>query len=141
MSEDNPKVMLGGREFPVPELGIYQLRKVVPAMSKLVRIFDDPAGALMAFDEESFDLMLDTVFVGIAPGSPGFTKADFDKLPAKPLELAMAMRTIALQSGMAQAKKPGEPDTGEALATASSTGMKSSRRSASRQAGLGTTSN
>lgn len=140
MAED-PKVTIGGREFPVPELAIDQLETVFPAMGTLARIFNDPANALASFDSATFKLLLDTVFVGIMAGSPGFTMADFRKLKAKPMELVAAMHTIALQSGMATRKSEGATNgAGEAMAAGSSIGTESSPKSVALPDGAGTTS-
>jgi hypothetical protein len=133
----DPVVTIGGREFPVPELSIYQLREVFPAMGALSALGESPT-RLLHISREDFALLLDTIFIGIAPGSPGFTRAEFDKLPAKPAELLGALTAVARQSGMlaAEGKANG---AGEDQAAIPSTGTKSSRISSERRAGRGTT--
>jgi hypothetical protein len=109
-----PVVSIGRREFPVPELVIEQMRVVYPAIGRLSRFFAG-GNALLAIDQENMSLLLDTVFVGIASGSPGFTRQEFQQLPAKPLELITALGVIADQGGMLDATGEGAP-TGEAVA-------------------------
>lgn len=106
---DDPVVELGKRKFPVPELVIEQMRDVYPAVGHLSRFLAGGAAALMAMDTENMDLLLKTIFIGIAPGSPGFTRAEFNKLTAKPVQLIEALTVIAKQGGMIEENpKPGE---------------------------------
>lgn len=98
----DPVVSIGRREFPVPELVVDQMRVVYPAVGKLSRFLAGGAQALLAIDQETMDLLINTIFVGIAPGSPGFTQAQFMKLPAKPVELIRALTVVAKQGGMVE---------------------------------------
>lgn len=133
----NPTVSLGGREFPVPELAIEQLREVFPALTRLATLSDQP-DFLLRMTKEEFSLLIDTVWVGVAAGSPGFTRQEFEKLPAKPLEFATALNVIALQSGMAERREPNGKAVGEAVAASLPIGTRSSRKSSARPAGTGT---
>lgn len=135
----DPVVTIGGRDFPVPELAIEQLREVFPALGTLAILAESPT-SLVRISREDFGLLLNTIFVGIAEGSPGFTRKQFDKLKAKPQELISALTVVAQQSGML--KKPGETNgAGEDQATVPSIGTQSSPESSELQAGLGITSN
>jgi hypothetical protein len=136
----DPVVTLGGRDFPVPELAIAQLRKVFPALGHLAHLSSSSA-SLLTISEDDFALLVDTIWIGVAGGSPGFTRKDFDALPAKPAELLRALTVIAQQSGMLAKPGEGKPNgAGEAQATAPSIGMGSSPVSSAPPAGPGTTS-
>lgn len=111
-----PVAKIGRREFPVPELVVEQMRVVYPAIGRLSRFFAGGPQALLSIDGETWGLLLDTVFIGIAKGSPGFTRREFDALPAKPIELIEALNIIARQGGMSE-EGDGERKPGEAEAT------------------------
>jgi hypothetical protein len=134
---DLPKISLGGREFPVPELAVAQLREVFPALARLAILANDP-DFLVHLNRDDFSLLIDTVWVGIAAGTPGFARQDFEKLPAKPIEFALALNVIARQSGMIERKEAGNGAVGEAVAASLPIGTRSSRKSSARPAGLGT---
>jgi hypothetical protein len=135
---ENPTVSLGGRDFSVPPMAIAQLREVFPALTKLAVLSDQP-DFLIRISKEDFGLLIDTVWIGIAAGSPGFTRQEFEKLPAKPLEFAEALSIIAMQSGMAKPREPNRKAVGEAVAASLPIGTRSSRKSSAQPAGPGTT--
>jgi hypothetical protein len=119
--DEIPSVTIGGRAFAVPRLVIKQLKVVVPGIFKLQKILPKP-GEDVSLDDETFGLLLDVVFVGISAGSPGFTRQNFEELPASPAELLDALGVISGQTGMekvrpAAAEAAGN-GTGEAKAAA-----------------------
>jgi hypothetical protein len=110
----DPVVTLGKREFPVPELVVEQMREVYPAVGQLSRFLAGGAASLLAIDTETMDLLIKTVFIGIAPGTPGFTRAEFMKLTAKPVQLIHALTVIAKQGGMIEEAPGNASGEGEA---------------------------
>jgi hypothetical protein len=105
-------VTIGGREFPVPPLAIKDLRVIVP---NVVHLQKSALNGTALLGGDDFGLLIDTVFSGVAAGSPGFKREDFDALPATPRELIAALTVVAEQTGMSA--EPGEQRAGEDQAT------------------------
>lgn len=117
---DVPTVTLGGREFPIPELAVRQLRKVRRPMIDLSNLIVNSHGVgnvLLDLSDEEYDrLVIDTVYWALTRGTKDLTKEEFLDLSASESELMTAWVVARKQAGAFIAKSAEEPDSGEAAA-------------------------
>lgn len=147
---DAPTIRVAGRDWPVPELAVKQLRIVIPALLKLnplmIRMQEVAGEALKAVDAaklenrelsardlrwidrialstEDFDLLCDVVFLGITRGTPGFSRAEFDNMPVSTEDLLSALPVVAEQSRGVRREPTGGKPVGESAAGGNSTSI------------------
>lgn len=115
MAETTPSILLGGKEYPVKQLVIAQLRVVVPAMQRLGRIKPDQ------MTQEQMDDLIEVLYQAVSPGQEKpLTRDEFMAIPASPIELILAIPVVAQQAGMELQKVDGP--AGEAPAGRKRTG-------------------
>lgn len=95
---DSPTIRLGGKDVPVPELAIRQLRVVLPGLAALRRVSLDTISA------EEIDTMSDVILAAVQRSQPDVTKDQFLDWPMSVMEMIQALPVIAAQSGMATSK-------------------------------------
>lgn len=142
-----PRIVLDGREWPVPRFGIQQNRIAYPLLATIVqplrrRVLAQVQAMIAAggkapeqiaarsvaveveFTTEVIDAMAAIAFAALTRGHR-ITREQFDALPLQPMELYEAMGTCAVQSGMwisGPAQPPSAIPSGEATEVATSTG-------------------
>lgn len=126
-SSRTPAVTLAGRQWPIPELAVRQLREVrAPLLEFNERIRKLPReNALDAFTTMAKDefnrLVIEPVFWGLTRAHPKLTMDEFLDMPISDMELIAALGVVQKQSGLfipAQ-KMEGNAPQGEAKAAES----------------------
>ena len=112
---DTPTVTLGGRQWPVPELTIRQLRAcrrpiidLTDALSPVVekgeggeaKVVTTTGERVMHLPAEQFDQMCDVVYHGLTRVHPNLTPQEFDALEATDSEIFLAFLVVRRQSGI-----------------------------------------
>ena len=108
-----PTVEICGEHYPVPPITARQQRVIVPAIMKLtphLRRFaqapkndkgeiepDAVIDLLASMDEQTYGLILDTVYWGIHKSTPNLTREQFEDLPMSPGELMAAFWVVIAQ--------------------------------------------
>ena len=132
-------VVLGGRSYPVPPLAIKQLRRVVPAVMKVIPSFvglsalqaggaswDAMASQLAHIDQTTIDALTDMVYWSLTRAHPSLTRDEFDNMEVTLKELVEAIPVVVDATGLMEKKAPGdgaaEPAAGEAAGGSPSTG-------------------
>lgn len=106
-----PKIMLGKKQWPVPEMAARQLIHLVPAMMRASKIaFDD-------LSEEDMRLLYDVTYIALTRAHPNLTREEFENLPVTFDQLVVAIPIIAKQAGMQMEVGP-QATAGEAQAAA-----------------------
>lgn len=127
--EAAPKLMLGGREFPMPLLAPRQQRIVVPKLMGVMNalIGKNAAEAMSALSTQTYDDLCDLVYVALTRGTPDLKKDDFLDLPIGPLDLVRAIDVVAIATGVLKRGEPGAAQgAGAGEATAGNIGIASS---------------
>lgn len=115
---DIPRVKLAGREWPVPELAVRQLRIV---RRPLIDLTDAIAATetetmgqrVMRLTTAQYEELCEIVYQGLTRAHPSLTREEFLDMQASDMELFMAFLVVRRQSGIFVAA--GEaPPTGEA---------------------------
>jgi hypothetical protein len=99
--DEDPKIVLGRREFAVPEFTWRELKKLMPAMRRCTKI---DFGNLT---EEDMDALGDLMWMVVTRGAWNSERAEFDNLPIRLPEILAAIPIITRQAGM-EAAKAGE---------------------------------
>jgi len=128
--DNTPRVSLGGRTWPIPELGIRQLRAVRRAIidltDALVSTQDETTGQrVMKLSEAQFDAMCNVVYHGLTRAHPGLDRDEFEAMTTTDGEMFLAFLVVRRQSGiyvMRPADTPEAQPAGEAAAEMSRTG-------------------
>ena len=129
-------IVLGGVSYSVKPLAVRQLRKVIPAVTKLIGELGPiiraaekvKAGATDAEDlpgmmsllqdlslsEQQFDLLTEAVWGTLTRTHPAMTKDDFLDLEMQPIELFNALPVVMEMTGLMgkageDQRAPGEP--------------------------------
>lgn len=105
MSEGDeiPKINLGRREFPIPEIPWRVTKRLMPLMSKCSKI--DATN----ISNEVMDAIGEVMWLAVSLGSPSLKREDFENLPMKLNEMIMAIPTIIRQADLEVVEtKPGE---------------------------------
>jgi hypothetical protein len=112
---DIPTVTLAGRQWPVPELTIRQLRAcrraiidLSEALSPVVekgdsgeaRVVTTTGERVMHLPAEQFDQMCNVVYHGLTRAHPSLTPQEFDALEATDSEIFLAFLVVRRQSGI-----------------------------------------
>lgn len=157
-----PAVTLGGRKFFIPKLAVKQNRVVVSSLGKIlpmVAMFETMVikGAdgnptvdmkrmlTMTIDDETWGLLLNSVYAACTRGQPEFTRDEFDDMPIGNDEILMALPIVMMQSFAFTKKEagsqatPGEPSPAPQPAPPQSIGTESSSEPAVVSAGPGST--
>lgn len=157
-----PTIMLGGRQFHIPKLAIKQNRVVVSSLGKilpLVAMFESMVvtGAdgkptidmqrmlSMKIEDETWGLVLNSVYAACTRGQPEFTRDEFDDMPIGNDEILMAIPVVMMQSFAFSKKEagsqatPGELPPAPPLAPPQLIGTESSSEPAVDSAGPGNT--
>jgi hypothetical protein len=120
--QSTPCVTLGGREWPVPELAIRQLRAVRRPLIDLTE-------AIAATDSESagervlrlttaqYESMCEVVYQGLTRAHPTLSRDEFLDLAATDAEIFLAFLVVRRQSGVYVARDAEASTTGEASPT------------------------
>lgn len=115
MTEDidgAPRITLGGKEWPVPQLVARQNKIIDPLIISLLPVFTqwetDKAGALTKLGAKEYDSLIEIAFQAIRKASPEITRDQFLDLPITLPELIGAFSVIAQQTGVFQRGVPGE---------------------------------
>ncbi len=126
--EGVPTVTLAGRDWPVPEFCIRQLRAtrrplidLTNAINPVVetdaegngRIVTSTGELVLSLSPAQFDQMCDVVYHGLVGGSPSLTRDAFDALKATDAEIFLAFLVVRRQSGIfvdAQHVEPRAPE-------------------------------
>jgi hypothetical protein len=110
-----PTVTLGGRQWPIPELSIRQLRAcrrqiidLTEALSPVVekgengdaRVVTTTGERVMHLLAEQFDQMCDVVYHGLTRAHPNLSPQEFDALQATDSEIFLAFLVVRRQSGI-----------------------------------------
>lgn len=122
--EGAPKIMLGGKPWPIPELVIEQAMHVVPALTSIMPILakmlsvaapdangkvtvdeKQMVGMIGMIDETTFAAMAKAVFWSLRRATPGLGRGEFDQMPIKITELFAALPVILKQVGFIEAAK------------------------------------
>ena len=117
MTEDTtPSLVLGGRDWPLPQLAPKQNRIVVPALLELVpkilRARDEARAAGEAsglaalarcIDTATYDTLATLVFTALTRAHPGLTRDAFDDMAVDTLDLVAAVLPIARAAGLTRA--------------------------------------
>lgn len=126
-----PKVVLAGREWPVPKLAHAQNKIVVPAIAKLFPKLSgtllgggvDLNAVLAVLDEEAYQLLGRIVYAALTRGTPGLGQGEFDQMPVTLIELIAAFPIIVEATGFfAPAGTEGREPPGEPSPSTISTG-------------------
>lgn len=141
--EGAPKIMLGGKPWPIPELAIGQAMHVVPALTAIMPVLGtmlsavsfDAAGKPVVdekkmmtmmgmIDEPTFAAMADAVYWSLKRATPGLGRGEFDQMPIKVTELFQALPIVLKQVGFIEPTKAsaGGAQVGEEPAAQESTG-------------------
>lgn len=124
MTNVNPKITIGGREFEIPLLAARQNMIIDPIILRLMPIFalisTDNVAGLTKIDEEYYKDFQEVVYVAITRANPQFTRDMFLDMPVTLQEMIGAFPTIAKQTGIFKEQK--EPTSGEDLTGNSLTG-------------------
>lgn len=116
---DEPKVMIGDREFSVPEFPFWAQRKVSPMLMRASRAANDLE------DDKRFGELLDAIYTSLTintkNGKPDgekindISKEDFECLRIKSLHLALEVLPLLLrQAGLTQDKSSAANGSGGA---------------------------
>jgi hypothetical protein len=110
MSEarDAPTIRLAGKDWPIPELAIRQIRIIVPAMVKL-RVLD-----IATISTEQMDSLFEVVLAAIRRAHPEIEREAFFDWPISLSELLAALPVIVTQAGIGLAAGAGDTSAGEA---------------------------
>lgn len=105
---DTPTVKLAGREWPVPELAVRQLRVVrrplLDLTDSLNAFGSKKAGEwLMKLSPEQYDQLTEVVYQGLNRGTPSFKREEFLELPVNDLDLFTGFLVVRRQSGLFKA--------------------------------------
>ncbi len=115
--EDAPKVILGGKEWPVPLLAARQNRIIDPLILSLLPVFTewqhDRAGAVAKIRNESYDALQEITYQAITRATPTMTRGAFLDMPVTLPELIGAFPLIAQQTGVFARSTPGEAMAGK----------------------------
>ena len=110
-----PTVALGGKQWPIPELAIRQLRAcrrqiidLTEALSPVIekgdngeaRIVTTTGERVMRLAADQFDQMCDVVYHGLTRAHPNLTPQEFDTLEATDSEIFLAFLVVRRQSGI-----------------------------------------
>jgi len=89
-----PSIVVAGLAWPIPPFAPRQLRFILPAMDRL--------------QANSYDALVDIVFMALTRGHPDIDKDDFEDWPVSTTELREAVPVIMRQTGLRDdKKKPG----------------------------------
>lgn len=121
-----PTVTLGGRQWPVPELAIRQLRLV---RRPLIDLTDAIAASesettgerVMKLSTADYEQMVEIVYQGLTRAHPKLGREEFLDLPATDMEIFQAFLVVRSQSGLFVTANEARPP-GEAKAEPSPTG-------------------
>lgn len=118
-----PKITLGRKEWPVPELSARQNRIIDPLILGLLPIFSEwqsnKTTALGKIGAAEYESLLDIALTAIRRGSPDISKEAFLDLPITLPELINAFPIIANQTGLFK-KDTSDAAPGEAQGAGSS---------------------
>ncbi|QAY96709.1 hypothetical protein CWB41_14015 [Methylovirgula ligni] len=115
----SPRVKLGKREFPVPELTTEHAIEIELLMLKIEN-YD-----LRTMTRKDLDVFYDVVFLGVSAGTPSLTREEFFGRPIPPRDAMNAWWIIMEQAGFDVARKKAEAEApaGELPNAPASTGM------------------
>lgn len=106
-----PTMKLAGEKWPVPPLGIKQLRIVVPAMGMLGELRKGEG-----VSKTQMDAILNVVHTALTRAHPGFPVDEFDEMAITLPELLEAVPVIIEATGLKmdakEGAKPGEAPAG-----------------------------
>lgn len=141
--EGAPKIVLGGREWAVPQLAIKQSRHVVPALMEILPLVTQLAGAVMpgadgrpqvidqavlframgTISEQTYEAASRAIFWALKRAHPGLAQAEFDDMPITMPELFAALPVVMRQTGFIKSKPAGDAALGEEEAVGTSIGI------------------
>lgn len=102
---DTPIVKLAGREWPVPELAVRQLRVVRRPLLDLTESINatgaNKAGEwVMKLSPEQYEHITEVVYQGLARGTPSLKREEFLDLPVSDTDMFLAFLVVRRQSGL-----------------------------------------
>jgi len=95
--DQSPMVLLGGRDWPVPELAVRQIMRLVPLMGRLYKAGAASAGIL---DEEEIGWLYEIAYVALTRAHPDLSRQAFDEMPIRLHEIMSSLPVIARQAGL-----------------------------------------
>lgn len=109
MTDDKmPNVMLGKKEYPVPELSA---RRIIKFSAIVLKISSwNPA----TLTEDEMTKLYESVFIGVEPGTPTMTFDAFMDIPITFSQLIDAVHVVGTQAGMEFKVKAAGEAAGEA---------------------------
>jgi hypothetical protein len=117
--EESPRVVLGGKHWPIPLLSARENKVIDPLILGLLPLFSlwerDKSAALERLGAAQYDALLEIALVAARRASPQLTREQFLDLPITLPELIAAFSVIAQQTGIFEKARPGGA-AGEALA-------------------------
>jgi hypothetical protein len=105
-----PKIEVGGRQWPVPQLAARQLRVILPRWREVAGI---DYGTITT---QQFDACVDVLHAAISRANPDVGREEILDLPITIYEILPALNIIAEQMGVLKKREVGEEtNQGEAL--------------------------
>jgi hypothetical protein len=100
-----PKVLLGGKSWPVPELAIRQLRAVRRPLIDLTEAIAETEDAstgdrVMRLSTAQYEAMCEVVYQGLTRAHPQLTRDEFLDLACGDAEIFLAFLVVRRQSGV-----------------------------------------
>jgi hypothetical protein len=112
-----PTVTLGGRQWPIPELAIRQLRLVrrplIDLTDQIAATESETTGErVMKLSTAQYEAMVEIVYQGLTRAHPKLTRDEFLDMPATDMEIFQAFLVVRSRSGLfvtaSEARPPGE---------------------------------
>lgn len=109
--EGVPTVTLAGKNWPIPELAIRQLRIVrrplIDLTDAIAQTEDETTGQrVMKLSSEQYTLMTDVVYQGLTRAHPELDRDVFLDMPCTDMEMFLAFLVVRRQSGLFVARPP-----------------------------------
>lgn len=136
---DIPTVSLAGKQWPIPELGVRQLRKVrrkifeIHDLLKTAKVGGDIVKLFVELTDEQYDALCDVVYWSLTRAHKDMKREEFDDMAIGDGDLLRAFFVIRAQSGLfmpaAEGDGAGEaeaPENPGRTASPSLTGIESS---------------
>jgi len=127
---DAPSVVLAGRKWPIPELGVRQLRAVRRPLIDLTDAIAETESEttrerVLRLSSEQYEAMCEVVYQGLTRAHPELARDEFLDMTCTDAEILLAFLVVRRQSGVfvAKPRDGSEASTpGEAQAEMSRTG-------------------
>jgi len=108
---DAPKIVLAGKEYPIPKLAPRQNRRIIPRLSRLGNIMQKNAAGEMT--ETDVDDAYLSIYWALTRTMPDLKESDFMDMPIDMQDVLAALGTVAQQTGIMKQMEVAPGDAGE----------------------------